>query len=236
MLLSNCQRPNRQPVHTFQGFQKEIQRQLFTTIELARERWYDFSESDLTIIDETPQFTPVTPTEVPLVVLYLPDRGKKSGILRTADMYWDALRLPSGCKKVCSNQLLSKLDQLVLANGIEHKPGLNILGFDPYYHDIGADYFSNNDTDWLAHCEIIASNVMLDNWVLECDGIKRRFIEFGGYRLPSKDENYPEIIRIQCFENDDGYQLSMYSAPRDPFDCWSTPKVRKVFPVNKLAA
>lgn len=236
MLASVCQQSPQELQHRFPSWYKRIFHQISIAKQLnIRHRW-GFAASDFHLLDYLDEFVPATETEMPLVAIYLPEKDGISGVQRTFDELWEAAILPDGYVKSRADYISSNPSCLSLVEGIIHKPGIEIVGFDPNTTYLDISYFKNDESKWLASSEILSANIMFENWVRQCDGMKKFFPEFGGYRFAGKHGNFDETLRLHHFSNENSRkELCLYSIPRDLIECWATPTVRRLDP-RRLAA
>lgn len=228
LLLAEHELPNQQRVHPIQGWHQEFLRQISIIKHLNEDQDLGFMSSELPKLDQAEEFIPNTFSEKLLIAIYLDGKGCKTGIQRTFDMLWDLAEVPFYFKKLRANYLNSSSDCLKLADGIEHNPGIKVIGFDPYAYCEDISQFVNDSAVWLAHSEVLSANIMFENWIMQCNGIKIPFPVMAGYKFIGKSGDWQETIRIQHWKNDDDQkEFCMYSIPYNGSNYWSTPIARR---------
>ncbi len=137
-------------------------------------------------IPEPTNFIPRTPTEVLMLAVYLPDKGRKKGLHRTFDILWDAIIPPSGFDKWRWDQLKSDSKHLRLLLGTKHRPGVRWIVFDP-----NANHKRSPQACWeddsvnanLAGPEVLMAAVLLPDWAASWDGNKSPYPNLPGYQF-----------------------------------------------------
>jgi hypothetical protein len=77
-------------------------------------------------------FVPQTKTEVLMLAIYLPKKGKIAGVQRTFDELYGCLEAPVGFEKWRWPDLKSDAEHLRLLDGRKHRPGIRWVAFDPF--------------------------------------------------------------------------------------------------------
>ncbi len=121
-----------------------------------------------TDIPAVPDFTARTTTEVLLLAVYLPDKGRIKGFRRTFDAWWDFLVPPIGLTKDRSNHVNSDSKHLRLLPTVKYVPGIRWVAFDPYTYK----RTSPNDAlsqaaivgETLAHTEVLMAAAQFPEW------------------------------------------------------------------------
>ena len=143
-------------------------------------------------IPPCPYFTPRTEKEVLLLTVMLPSKGCVKGFRRTFDSWWDFIVPPTGLTKWRWEELKSNSKRLRLAKGIEYKPGIRWVAFDPNTYQANSTKqalaLSLNDDNTLAHAEVLMAAAMFPDWVNSWDGRESPYPLLSGlqfYRNPS---------------------------------------------------
>lgn len=92
--------------------------------QLNVERDWDFRDEDFPLIPEDR-------TKRWLLVIKLPDKGKRKGLQRTFDDRWDLAEAPEGYTKWCRPDFRTDPDHLRMAPGYDFTPGITWVEFDP---------------------------------------------------------------------------------------------------------
>jgi len=131
-----------------------------------------FRPSDIPAVPTN--FIPRTKTEVLLLAVYLPDKGRVKGFRRTFDAWWDFIVPPAGLTKWRWEELKSDSKHLRLAPGVEYKPGIRWVAFDPnaYQGKSPKDALaqSANDGTTLAHAEVLMVAAQFPSWASSWNG------------------------------------------------------------------
>jgi len=139
-------------------------------------------------IPAVPNFIPRTKTEVLLLAVYLPDKGRVKGFRRTFDAWWDFIVPPTGVTKWRWEELKSDSKHLRLAPGVKYAPGIRWVAFDPSTYrgksPEGALAQSVNDGTTLAHTEVLMAAALFSGWVASWNGT---------------DSPYPNLSGLQCY-------------------------------------
>jgi hypothetical protein len=164
-------------------WQSQIER-VSTFLNLHGSGQEGFRPSD---IPAAPNFTPRTKTEVLLLAVYLPDKGRVKGFRRTFDAWWDFIVPPTGLTKWRWEELKSDSKHLRLAPGIEYKPGIRWVAFDPnaYQGKSPKDALTQSAVDGtvLAHAEVLMAAAMLPEWVSSWNGGKSPYPNISGLQF-----------------------------------------------------
>lgn len=145
-------------------------------------RGWGFTDADFDSIDLTP--SEHTGLVVDVIVVYLPDEGKTSGIQRTFEELWDiASSVQPG--KWRYESLKSDKKHLRLLDGIEHKPGIRRVTL-----DLGANWDTTNGIRPVdvrnqdsVHAEALAAAAHFPNWVQAMDGERVPYVWMPGYQV-----------------------------------------------------
>ncbi len=185
-----------------------------------------FTPSDVPAV---PDFTPRTKTEVLLLTVMLPDKGRVKGFRRTFDSWWDFIVPPTGLTKWRLEELKSDSKHLRLAKGIEYKPGIRWVAFDPnsYQRKSPKDALAQSATDGttLAHAEVLMAAAMFPEWVASWDGGKLPYPNLSGLQFYWGSD----WSRVPCLSRWDGssqLELNAFDAD-DAGSSWSSPVVRE---------
>jgi hypothetical protein len=188
-------------------------------------------------------FTRVTPTEVLMLAVYLPDRGNVPGYLRTLDTWWEFLSPPPGYTKVRWDGLKSDPALLRLLPGIEYRPGIRWVGFDPFANWNSTNgrtvqsLWAGSDSSSLAHAEVLMGARQLHDWLNGQDGTTIPRPDMAGLqrREPAtEDESDEESVAawqhaLYLRRWDDDHQLELDAIWAGDVDRdWSAPRVREL--------
>ena len=114
-------------------------------------------------------FIPRTETEVLLLAVYLPDGDRVKGLRRTFDSWWNFIVPPAGLSNWRWEGLKSATKHLRLAKGVEYRPGIRWVAFDPnaYRGKSPKDALAQSATDGttLAHAEVLMVAALFPEWV-----------------------------------------------------------------------
>lgn len=176
-------------------------------------------------IPAVPYFMPRTKKEVLLLTVMLPYKGRVKGICRTFDSWWDFIVPPTGLTKWRWEELKSNSKRLRLAKGIEYKPGIRWVAFDPDAYQAKSPKqalaLSLNDENTPAHAEVLMAAAMFPDWVNSWDGRESPYPLLSGFQfyrnpgwsmVPDLRRWLPESqIRLDAVNADSG--SSDYSSP-----------------------
>ncbi|GEM_PF-1822372 len=129
-------------------------------------------------IPEVPNFTPWgnNSKKKLLLAVYLPAKGRVSGLARTVDAWWDFIVPPTGITKHRWEELKSDSQHLRLVPGVKCNPGIRWVAFDPSaYQGKSPKYAiaqSAIDGTALAHAEVLMAAAQLPQWVSSWDGVE----------------------------------------------------------------
>jgi len=161
------------------------ERQLERVKQLNAEREWGFTESDIPSIPEN--FTPRTATEVLLLAVYLPKKGKVSGLQRTFDELWQLIKAPQGLTKYRWDELKSDSKHLRSAPGHSHKPGIRWVAFDPNTYRAKSPEqalkLSEQDNVQLAGVEILMAELLFQSWATSWNGDSSPFPNLSGLQF-----------------------------------------------------
>ena len=151
-------------------------------------------------IPAIPNFTPRTRTEVLLLTVMLPNKGYMKGFRRTFDSWWDFIVPPSGLTKWRWQELKSNSKRLRLAKGIEYKPGIRWVAFDPYAYQSKSPKQAlalsvNDDTTTLAHAEVLMAAAMFPDWVDSWDNRESPYPNLSGFQFWNSGWNFVLALR-----------------------------------------
>jgi hypothetical protein len=145
-------------------------------------RGWGFTDADFDAIDLTP--VKHSGLVVDVIVVYLPDQGKTSGIQRTFEELWYiASRLQPG--KWRHEWLNSGPKHLRLLEGIEHKPGIRRVTI-----DLAANWDCQNGIRPMdvrgsdsVHAEALAAAAHFPDWIRAMDGERVPYARMPGYQV-----------------------------------------------------
>ncbi len=177
-------------------------------------------------IPAVPNFIPRTKTEVLLLAVYLPDKGRVKGFRRTFDAWWDFIVPPAGLTKWRWEALKSDSKHLRLAPGVEYKPGIRWVAFDPnaYQGKSPRDALtqSANDGTTLAHAEVLMAAAQFSGWVSSWNGGKSPYPNMSALQFywDADWSDVPYVCRwvdsgrkFNLLSDDAGYALGGWSSP-----------------------
>ena len=178
-------------------------------------------------IPATPNFTPRNETEGLLLAVYLPDKGRVKGFRRTFDAWWEFIVPPTGLTKWRWEELKSDSKHLRLTEGIEYKPGIRWVFFDPnaYQGKSPKEAFTLSalDGETLAHTEVLMAAAMFPGWVSSWDGGKSPYPNLSGLQFNwGSDWSY-----VPCLNRDGSGLLLSAGGDDDAYSHWSSPVVRE---------
>lgn len=145
-------------------------------------RGWGFTDADFDAIDLTPLNH--TGLVVDVIVVYLPDKGKTSGIQRTFEELWDIASSiqPYNWRY---ESLKSDPKHLRLLDGIEHTPGIRRVTL-----DLGANWDTTNGIRPVdvrgkdsVHAEALAAAAHFPGWVQAMDVERVPYVWLPGYQV-----------------------------------------------------
>lgn len=206
------------------------EQQIITTSEYLEKNGNEigFTAADIPAIPSN--FVPKTPTEVLMLVVTLPDKGRVKLTQRNFDALWDFIVPPDGFLKWRWSELKSSSKFLRYIKGISKKPGIRWIGFDPEAYiglsPIQALSQAEKDGVALASDEVLMASALFRNWAKAWDG---------------KKWHYPNMSTYQFFYNadwqcspclhrhDDAPQLELNAGwSVITYGNWSSPTVREL--------
>jgi len=186
-------------------------------------RQQGFAPSD---IPAAPNFIPRTKTEVLLLAVYLPDKGGVKGFRRTFEEWWYFIDPPVGLTKWRWEVLKSDSKHLRLASGIDYKPGIRWVAFDPNAYRGKSPkealvLSASADSTTLAHAEVLMAAAMFPKWVSSWNGGKSPYPNMSGlqFYLSTDWSNTPCLGRwdddsqLKLDADDADYAASGSSSP-----------------------
>lgn len=185
-----------------------------------------FRSSDIPAV---PNFTPRTKTEVLLLTVMLPDKGRVKGVRRTFDAWRDFIVPPAGLIKWRWEELKSDSKHLRLASGIDHKPGIRWVAFDPNTHQgkspkQALQHVITHGTT-LANAEVLMAAALFPEWVLSWNGGDSPYPNMSGYKF-NWDTAWSGVL---CLDRWDGARRlrlrGLWAGHRN--GNWSSPSVRE---------
>ncbi len=178
-------------------------------------------------IPEVPHFVPRTSTELLLLAIYLPDEGELTGEQHTAKSWWDFIVPPIGFSKKLLHPLYSDFTQLRLVSGIEHRPGIRWVVFDPSAN-LGKSpkvcWEDPNVLPTLAGPEVLMALAYFPEWVSTWADDCSPQPDLSGYQANSGSKwDY-----CPCFMRwDKGHELQLLALnAADGSTNWASPSVR----------
>jgi len=175
-----------------------------------------------TDIPAVPDFTPRTKTEVLLLTVMLPDKGRVKGVRRTFDAWWDFIVPPAGLTKWRWEELKSDSKHLRLARD-EHKPGIRWVAFDPNAHQgkspkQALEHVITHGTT-LANAEVLMAVALFPEWVSSWNGGDSPYPNMSGYQFywdtgwSVVPYLYRDVSKLKLAAHDAGYAYSYWSSP-----------------------
>jgi hypothetical protein len=172
------------------------------------ERNWGFTDADFDAIDHTPAIH--TGLVVDVIVVYLPDDGKTSGIQRTFEELWDVASSiqPNNWRY---ESLKSDMKHLRLLDGIEHKPCIRRVTL-----DLGANWDTTKGILSVdvrgknsVHAEALAAAAHFPDWVQAMDGERVPYVWMPGYQVTiSGDEAWRRLPYLFWSRDDRRVELS----------------------------
>jgi hypothetical protein len=147
------------------------EQQLERVTQLNRQRDWGFEESDFPAI---PEGASLRDGEVLLLCVYLPTKGRKSGLYRTIDELWDAYEAPSRYIKRRWSELKAEPKLVRQAPGYTYTPGIRWVVFNPNsYHGKSPEQaleLAKQDNVQLAGVEGLMANLLFPAWATSWNG------------------------------------------------------------------
>lgn len=110
-----------------------------------------------------------TESEVPLLVVMLPDKGDEKGLQRTFDAWWNFIVVPGSISKWRNGDVNSDATNLRLAHGLTYEPGIRWAIFDTgaYMEKAPKDVLKQSLVRGtsLAHVEVLMAMAQLPGWI-----------------------------------------------------------------------
>jgi len=172
-------------------------------------------------------FVPRTPTDVLMLAVYLPNSRTK-GITRTFESWWDFVKTPTGYSKWRWDQLKSDSKHLRLLEGIEHRPGIRWVAFDP-----NANHGKSPQSCWdnpdvaptLAGPEVLMALAHFPMWAASWNGNKSPYSNMAGYQF-KWETAWCDCPYVNRRDDDRQLKLNARSAV-NANDRWASPSVRE---------
>jgi len=187
-----------------------------------------FTAADIPAIPT--DFVPRTPTEVLMLVITLPDKGKVKLTQRNFDALWNFIVPPEGFSKWRWSELISNAKFLRYIKGICKKPGMRWVGFDPeVYIGLSPDQALAQaaiDGITLASDEVLMAAALFKKWAICWDGKKWHYPNMSTYQLKwgAAWRSTPYLGRW-----DDGHRLGLSAIDSGGANgYWSSPAVREL--------
>lgn len=187
-----------------------------------------FTAADIPAIPT--DFTPRTPTEVLMLVVTLPDKGKVKLTQRNFDALWNFIVPPEGFSKWRWSELISNTKFLRYIKGICKKPGMRWVGFDPeVYIGLSPDQALAQaaiDGITLASDEVLMAAALFKKWAICWDGKKWHYPNMSTYQFKwgAGWRRAPYLYRWFGVR-----QLELGANDSDiANDLWSSPAVREL--------
>lgn len=189
-----------------------------------------FTAADIPAIPS--DFFPITPTEVLMLVITLPDKGKVKLIQRNFEALWGFIVPPKGFSKWRWSELISNTKFLRYIKGICKKPGMRWVGFDPEcYSNLSPDQAlaqAAKDKITLASDEVLMAAALFKKWAKCWDGKKWHYPNMSAYQF-KWGADWRSTPYLYLLRWDDDPQLSLDARDSDNAgDYWSSPAVRNL--------
>ena len=143
--------------------------------------------------------------EVLLLAVYLPAKGRKSGLLHTFDELWDACESPTGYTKWRWPELKATAKLLRQAPRYDHTPGIRWVVFDPNaYHGLSSEAAlkqSKTDGVRLAGVEGLIANLLFPTWATSWDGNKSPHPWLSGLQF-YWDSGWSQSVYLRYWDGD----------------------------------
>lgn len=205
--------------------QPERQLEIFHELN-EKNKWFKASE----IPKNIPNFQPKGHNEIPLLSVYLPEKGNLNGVERTFEELYHNIQVPIGYKKERFRNLDLEKARLKLVTRIEHVPGVRwvILQLNDAYE---SSIRSPKAIGRLAHAEVLMALIMYPEWFETWNGITVPFINVAGYKCNCTNQGRSTSPHIQYWEEDQ--TLNFYALNHNANDfSWLAPTVMDCYLVN----
>lgn len=175
-------------------------------------------------------FTPKSPTEILMLAVYLPNKGRIKAIQRNFDSWWNFITPPEGFSKWCWSKLKSSPKSLRYVPGIKKTPGIRWIGYDP------ETYVGYSPDEALEYClkdglmpageEVLVATALFPKIIQYWDDRKFHFPHLSSYQF--KCGGYWQGAPY-LFRQDDSCQLEL-----DVYWCggvfsnWASPIIREL--------
>lgn len=222
------------PAHPLPAWYVSPEQQLERVRQLNAERKWGFADADFPAV---PSFMPRTPTEVLLLAVYLPQKGKVSGVRRTFDEHLTVIESQlrgTGRDYYRSDGLKSDRDHLQLFGTAWHEPAMGLRW-------VAYDYAANHEPEnghrvdelWkakandLAASEVLSALMLFPEYGPSMDGDKTPYANLAGYQA-----NWGSESDWSCCPCVDwwsgGRQLGVSAGWADGRDyVWASPRFRE---------
>lgn len=203
------------------------EQQLERVMQLNRQLGLDFLVSDFPSIPEN--FTPRTPTEVLMLAVYLPDKGRQKGLQRTFDELWNLIEAPDGYTKCRWDKLKSDSKHLRQAPGYDYTPGIRWVAFDPNaYRGLSPEAAleqSKVDGLQLAGIEVLMAALLFQTWATSWNGDSSPYPNLSALQF-YWDTDWSHVPYFSRWDVGREVDLHVYRAD-DAHDRWSSPVARE---------
>ena len=204
--------------------------QIKTTSEFLKQNGNEVGFTADDIPAPPSDFISRTPTEVLMLVVTLPDKGKVKSTQRNFDSKWNFIVPSEGFSKCYLDGLKSGAKFLRYVKGIRKTPGIRWVGFDPeVYIGLSPDQALEQalkDGVTLGSDEVLVAAAVFPKWVKSWNGTKWHYPNMSAYRL------YWNAVwrRSPCLVRKDDDRLLKLDADRSDgaYGYWSSCAVREL--------
>lgn len=176
------------------------------------------------------KFVPLTMYEIPLLIVILPDRNGIYSVQRTFDAYRDSIRFDRYGDDVNYDKYRDNVNSdptnLRLVPGIENKPGIYWVAFDPNANKAQCpkQYWANNlSVTHLAHVHVLAAVMLFTDWLKMWDRGTLLFPTLPGYQS-YHDGKWEDTLSLFC--DDHGCMRLNRCHSKQADRRWSVPTFR----------
>ncbi len=138
-------------------------------------------------IPAAPTVNPRTESGVLLLTVFLPSKRGLNGLGRTFDAWWDFIDPPIGMSKYRMPQLRSGSKDLRLVRGLEYRPGIYWVEFNPVAHQGKATKFalaqSKIDGSRPAGIEVLMAAAQFPEWLSGWNGSSSPYPSMAGLQV-----------------------------------------------------
>lgn len=170
-------------------------------------------------------FVPRTATEVLMLNVRLPKKGKQPGLHRTFDTLWQLIEAPNGYNKWRMPELKATAKLLRQAPGYGHEADISWIGFDPNaYQGLSPEAAlkqSKEDGVCLAGTEVLMAAWLFPDWVTSWDGRSSPYPNLSGIQFywDTDWSHVPYLVPWDCSRHLDlnavwaDYSVEVFASP-----------------------